>query len=212
MHFHLVDNSTDVDSKGDKAKNRHDIPKGMLPIYVPADAFPLIIKGHLLKRKPDGSVIDVISKKNLVTAIRKGAPKEDLASMVLVNPSPELNLDLTENEAQEINNRHKTLEMADIFNNETSVKDFPEAANAVTHENISTSPVNKTIENSNAATNDINFNDTGFYNSKNTNNKNTVSSDEVDQSSTKIKNLNNTRNILLSTDIDQSNSLLPKSA
>ena len=212
LHFHLVDNSTEVDSKGDKAKNRHDIPKGMLPIYVPADAFPLIIKGHLLKRKPDGSVIDVISKKNLVTAIRKGAPKEDLASMVLVNPSPELNLDLTENEAQEINNRHKTLEMTDIFNNETSVKDFPEAANAVTHENISASPVNKTVENSNAASNDINFNDTGFYNSKSTNNKNTVSSDEVDQSSTKTKNLNNTRNLLLSTGIDQSNSLLPTRA
>ena len=188
-----MDNSTEADSKGDKAKNRHDIPKGMLPIYIPADAFPLIIKGHLLKRKPDGSIIDVISKKNLVTAIRKGAPKEDLASMVLVNPSPELNLDLTENEAQEINNRNKTMEMTDTFNNETSVKDFPEAANAVTHENISTSPVNKTIENSNAATNDINLNDNGFYNSKNTN-KNTISSDEVDQPSTKIKNLNNTRN------------------
>ena len=205
MPFYLVDNSTESDSKSDKAKNRHDIPKGMLPIYIPADAFPLIIKGHLLKRKPDGSVIDVISKKNLVTAIRKGAPKEDLASMVLVNPSPELNLDLTENEAQEINNRNKTMEITDTFNNETSVEDFPEAANAVTHENISTSPVNKTIENSKAGTNDINFNDNGFYNSKNTN-KNTVSINETDQKSAKIENLNKTRSFSNSTDIDQSNS------
>ena len=46
-----------------------------------------------------------MKKTDVVTVLDPKQPKERLASMVLVNPKPELNLDLTKQELAEIQNR-----------------------------------------------------------------------------------------------------------
>ncbi|XP_057294387.1 uncharacterized protein LOC130622945 isoform X2 [Hydractinia symbiolongicarpus] len=61
-----------------------------------------------LKGRPTGTVFDNGMKKNVVTAVKKGAAKEEVATMVLVNPSPELNLFITDAEANAIHNRKPT--------------------------------------------------------------------------------------------------------
>ena len=107
-------------------------------------------KGRLLVEKEEAlhemKTINRIRKKNLVTAVRKGAAKEDVASMVLVNPSPELNLDLTEKEAEEIKNRNKSTK--DISKEMRLIKTlFPqkETTSADTNKNKNNSKPNSKV-------------------------------------------------------------------
>ncbi|XP_066925026.1 uncharacterized protein [Clytia hemisphaerica] len=86
-----------------KAAGRGDI------ISIPLSALsglPLQLLSQKKDELPTPSSSESREKKtDVVTVLDPKNPKEHLASMVLINPKPELNLDLTKEEVSEINNR-----------------------------------------------------------------------------------------------------------
>ena len=70
---------------------------------------PLSLLGQKKDELPHGEAADVgdvtVKKTDVLTVLDPKQPKERLASMVLINPKPELNLDLTKQELAEIQNR-----------------------------------------------------------------------------------------------------------
>jgi len=86
-----------------KAGNRDDI------VSIPLSEIPIQLLGRKKNGVPTAQTVEITGTKktNVVTILDPKTPKEHLASMVLINPKPELNLDLTKQEVNEINNRRE---------------------------------------------------------------------------------------------------------
>ena len=127
-------------SRTASAKSRGDIPPFARENYDDFD-------GPSLNKIVGSSKIlnDATSKKHLITAVRNGTSKEKVATMVLINPSPDVFLGLTPNEAKAIENRHNPSneEMKpNTFLPKVSLKNQDSAINAVSE----AKNINKTTE------------------------------------------------------------------